>query len=114
MTLLIGTDSHSALVIGGQSGLDEIDLFVRAGLRPYVALVAATRNAARVLNRSDSLGTVAVGKQADLLLLESDPLEDLAALRQPVGVMSRRRYYDRDALAELIRDAEAESGPVAE
>jgi len=113
VTLLIGTDSHSSLVIGGGSGLDEMDLFVQAGLRPYDALVAATRNAARVLNRSDSLGTIAVGKQADLLLLESNPLVDLAALRQPVGVVSRGRYYDRDALAQLIRDAEAESEPVA-
>ena len=107
VTLLIGTDSHSPLVIGGRSGLDEMDLFVRAGLRPYDALVAATRNGALVLGRSDSLGTVAVGKQADLLLLEDNPLEDLAALRRPVGVLSHGRFSDRDAIEELLEAAAA-------
>jgi imidazolonepropionase-like amidohydrolase len=99
--LLIGTDSHSVVVPAGRSGHDEMALFVEAGLRPYDALRAATVNAARVLGRLDRLGTVTVGKEADLLLVEENPLASLASLRRPLGVMVRGRYYDESALAAL-------------
>jgi hypothetical protein len=100
--LLIGTDSHSALVPAGRSALDEMDLFVDAGLRPYDALRAATFNAAHVLGKLDELGTVTVGKQADLLLVEGNPLESLASLRRPLGVLRLGRYYDRAELDSLL------------
>ena len=107
--LLIGTDSHTPLVPAGRSGLDEMDLFVDAGLKPYDALRAATYNAARVLGELDTLGTVAVGKQADLLLVGDNPLESLAPLRRPLGVMARGRYYDRAQLSSLREAARPES-----
>lgn len=100
--LLIGTDSHGPLLPAGRSGLDEMDLFVEAGLRPYDALRAATVNAARVLGALDRRGTVAVGKEADLLLVEGNPLESLASLRRPLGVMVMGRYYDRSQLRTVI------------
>ncbi len=99
--LLIGTDSHSPLVPAGRSGLDEMDLFVEAGLRPYDALRAVTVNGARVLGWLDRLGTVAAGKEADLLLVKENPLESLATLRRPSGVLVRGRYYDEAALTGL-------------
>ncbi len=86
-----------------------MDLFVDAGLKPYDALRAATYNAARVLGELDTLGTVAVGKQADLLLVEDNPLESLAPLRRPLGVMARGRYYDRAQLSSLREAARPES-----
>jgi imidazolonepropionase-like amidohydrolase len=101
--LLIGTDSHNPLVPAGRSALDEMDLFVEAGLRPWDALRTATWTAAKVLGELTHLGSVAVGKEADLLLVESNPLDDLATLRRPVGVIARGRYYDRAALAALRR-----------
>jgi imidazolonepropionase-like amidohydrolase len=96
--LLIGTDSHGPLLPAGRSGLDEMDLFVKAGLTPYDALRAATVTAARVLGRLDRLGTVVVGKEADLLLVDQNPLENLASLRRPRGVMVLGRYYDKSDL----------------
>ncbi len=101
--LLIGTDSHSSLLPAGPSGIDEMELFVAAGLRPYDALRAATVNGARVLGWLDRLGTVAAGKESDLLLVKENPLENLATLRRPLAVMVRGRYYDEATLAELRR-----------
>lgn len=107
--LLIGTDSHSPLVPAGRSGLDEMELFIDAGLRPYDALRAATFNAAHVLGELDELGTVTVGKRADLLLVEANPLESLAPLRHPLGVMRQGRFYDRVELESLLAAAKPES-----
>ena len=81
------------------------DLFVKAGLKPYDALRAATVTAARVLGRLERLATVAVGKDADLLLLDQNPLENLASLRRPLGVMVRGRFSDRADLEALARES---------
>jgi imidazolonepropionase-like amidohydrolase len=82
-----------------------MDLFVRAGLRPYDALRAATVNAARVLGRLNTMGTIAVGKEADVVLVEANPLADLTTLRRPAGVMVLGRFYDRTELEALTRES---------
>jgi imidazolonepropionase-like amidohydrolase len=107
VTLVVGTDSHGAVVVGGRSGLGEMDIFVRAGLRPADAIRAATVHAARVLGMEGRLGSVVVGADADLLLLGENPLEDLGALRRPEAVMSRGVLYDREAIAGLLAAAAA-------
>ena len=58
----------------------EIELMQSAGMTPMDVIVAATRNAAHVCRLSDSLGTLQVGKLADVLVVEGDPLQDLHAL----------------------------------
>ena len=55
---------------------------VHIGLSPAGALIAATRNAAANLGMSGTLGTIEVGKVADLVLVEGDPLTDITALRR--------------------------------
>jgi len=60
----------------------EIEMMVKAGLSPMQALVAATSGAARVANVSQQLGSIASGKQADLLVLNADPLTDIRNTRQ--------------------------------
>lgn len=61
---------------------DEIAGMVHIGLSPAETLIAATRNAAANLGMSDSLGTIEVGKVADLVLVDGDPLTDITALRR--------------------------------
>ena len=90
--LLVGTDTPNPFVVPGFSVHEELRSFVDAGLPPAYALAAATRIAAEALGQADEIGTVEVGKRADLLLLPGNPLEDLAALRRPVGVMLRGRW----------------------
>ena len=59
----------------------------RAGLSPAEVIVAATRNGARALGRSDDLGTLRAGRIADLLVLEEDPTDDVRAFRSLSHVM---------------------------
>jgi imidazolonepropionase-like amidohydrolase len=69
----------------------EVEMMVKAGLTPMQAIVASTGNAATV-SRLDQLGTLAVGKAADLLVLDANPLQDIRNLRQinSVWIAGRR------------------------
>jgi imidazolonepropionase-like amidohydrolase len=58
----------------------EIRLMAENGLAPMQALMAATRNAAAVCRADDRLGSIEVGKLADLIVVDGDPLEDLNRL----------------------------------
>lgn len=91
--VLIGSDTPNPFVIPGLAALEEIRLFVEAGLTPEQALAAATREAARFLGQEKEFGTIAPSLRADLLLLEANPLEDVTHLRRKIGVMARGRWY---------------------
>ena len=80
--LLAGTDVGNPFLFPGASLHRELELFVQAGLTPHDALRSATLNPARFLNATDSLGTVAPGKLADLVLLDADPLTDIRNTRR--------------------------------
>jgi amidohydrolase family protein len=86
--LLVGTDALNTGTIPGTSAHDELDLLVNAGLTPYEALRAATANAAEFLG-SRIIGTVTVGKRADLLVLDANPLETISNTRKIAGVVLR-------------------------
>ena len=110
VTLGLGTDTGG--VTGGQYfGLAthvEMELLVKAGLTPAQAIVAATRNAAAIL-RLDRLGTVAAGQSADFLVLEANPLEDIANTRRISMVYLRGAEVDRAALKARWATAPAAS-----
>ena len=81
----MGTDSQAAAPDGalpGWSMHQELELFVQAGLTPMEVLKVATLSNARVIAREKDLGTVEVGKYADLILLNADPLEDISNTRK--------------------------------
>lgn len=88
--LLAGTDAGLVdEVAAGSSLITELELFVDAGLTPYEALLTATVAPASFLGIDGNVGTVEIGKRADLLLLAGSPLDDLAVLREPVAVILR-------------------------
>lgn len=96
VTILAGTDTVPA----GPRYHDELALLVEAGLSPAEALRAATLSAARFAGKDAQLGTIAPGKTAELVLLGSDPLADIAATRTIRGlVFAGRHYGDRDLQA---------------
>jgi imidazolonepropionase-like amidohydrolase len=101
--IVAGTDASGGMVIPGFSLPEEVRLLHEAGLSPYQSLAAATRDAAICLGAGPEFGTVTVGKRADLLLLASNPLESLAALGAPVGVMARGRWLPADQLERQLR-----------
>lgn len=105
VALLAGTDVGNPFIFAGSSLHDELALMVEAGLTPERALAAATINPARFLQREASLGRVAAGKLADLVLLDADPTRDIANVRRIAAVVSNGRYYDRVALDGLIERA---------
>ena len=75
----------------------EMETMVSAGLTPAQVLVAATRNSAQIL-RLDELGTIALGKSADFIVLDANPLDDIANTRRIAMVYLRGREIDRTAL----------------
>jgi imidazolonepropionase-like amidohydrolase len=86
-TVLAGTDAPMPRVYPGDSLHDELALLVQAGLTPQQALHAATLAPARFLGLEAISGTVAVGKRADLVLLDADPLRDIRHARRIRAVM---------------------------
>lgn len=91
--------------------LDEIELFVEAGVTPWRALRAATSGAAEFVGQSDTWGAVAVGRRADLLLLHGDPTADVKNLAARAGVMTRGRWFPAAELeAELAKAVEYNTG----
>jgi hypothetical protein len=109
--LMSGTDASLAVVVPGFSLHDELETIADVGLSPYDVLRTSTYNPALYLGELDDFGTVEVGKRADLLLLEGNPLEDIANTRQIAGVMVRGRYFSRADLNLMLeavaRDYEA-------
>ncbi len=103
--LLAGSDSPNLLVFPGAGLHDELGFLVRAGLTPASALAAATTTPAWYLGREAELGTIAPGREADLVLLDANPLEDISNTRKIHVVMARGRLFDRLALDDLLQEA---------
>ena len=80
----------------------ELENFVAAGFTPAEAIVAATRTAADVL-RLNQLGTVASGKSADFIVLDANPLDNIANTRKIAKVYLRGLEVDRAALSAKWR-----------
>jgi len=85
--LTAGSDTPNAWILPGEGLHREFELLVDAGIPPSAVLQIATRNGAESLGLFDEVGTVELGKQADLLLLTADPLIDIANTRQIEWVM---------------------------
>ena len=104
--ILAGTDSAAPYVVPGFSLHEELALLVKAGLTPMEALQAATRNPAEFLGHLDSQGTVAVGKNADLVLLDSNPLDSIHNTQEIRAVFVRGKLLNRAVLDQLLTNAE--------
>jgi hypothetical protein len=102
--MLTGTDALNTAVVPGFSIHDELNDLVAAGLTPYEALRAATANAAEFLGAANRLGTIAAGKRADLILVEGDPLKDVANAKRRVGVMIRGQWMTEAELRKMLDD----------
>ncbi len=80
----------------------ELDLFARAGMTPFEILRSATREPALYFGMADSLGAVARGMVADLVLLDADPLASVANLRRVHAVIANGRLVDDDAIRRIL------------
>ena len=105
--MLTGTDFGGQWIVPGALH-HEFDLLARAGVAPLRILQMTTRDPAIFLKRESSMGSVAVGRNADLVLLGADPTKSVAALHEVRGVVRAGRYLDHDAL-EMIKEKAAAS-----
>lgn len=105
--LMTGSDSPEWFLVQGFAVHNELETFVEAGLTPYAALETATRNPAAYLGILNRKGTVEEGKDAMLILLDKNPLEDIRNTRSIKGIISGNNYYDRSSLDQMLEQAKA-------
>ena len=100
--IMAGSDTPEWFLLYGWTLHRELRSLVEAGLSPYAALEAATRNPAEYLKAADRVGTVARGRRADLVLLEANPLDDISNTERRAGVMSRGRWLPESELRAML------------
>jgi imidazolonepropionase-like amidohydrolase len=93
--LLLGSDAPQVFNVPGFSIHRELQSLVAAGLTPYQALETGTRNVAAFFGTLPTSGTIAVGKRADLVLLDANPLLDVRNTTRRAGVMLRGRWLPK-------------------
>lgn len=109
LPIVVGTDAAGGgatmRALGpGWGAHEEMAMLVAEGLTPLAALQAGTVNPAKALRMTDSLGTIARGKLADLVLLDADPLVDITNTTAIQAVVANGRYFDRAALDKVLID----------
>lgn len=109
--LLVGPDSPQFFLVPGFATHKELQSFVEAGLTPYEAIEAATRNPgeyfAEVMKVPRDFGTVEAGMRADLLLLDANPLDSVSNLSKRAGVMVRGRWLPESELRKMLENLAA-------
>ncbi len=105
--IALGTDSPQIFSVPGFAMHHEMALYAEVGMTPYEVLEIGTRRPAEYFGAQDEFGTVAAGRRADLILLAGNPLDDVANVRGPAGVMVAGRWIPaaeiEDRLARIAR-----------
>lgn len=115
--LVSGTDAGTGAMglIPGFSIHEELRILAGNGFSPYEAIRTATANASRVvaaMTGRDDFGTIEIGKRADLILLEKNPLADVSHLKNLLGVMAAGRWFDKNDIRKMIDPALLPTIPV--
>jgi hypothetical protein len=105
-SFMAGTDATAPNVFPGSSLHEDLEYLVEAGLTPMQALQAATAKPAEFLGRGGEQGTIAVGKRADLVLLDANPLEDIHNTQKIRAVIVNGKLLDRSQLDALLANVE--------
>jgi imidazolonepropionase-like amidohydrolase len=98
--LVTGSDAGNFMVMHGATVQHEIELWVAAGIPAEVALQAATNNAAKLLRADSQIGTIEKGKEATLLIVDGNPLQDVRALSAISTVFLKGERVSRTQLFE--------------
>jgi imidazolonepropionase-like amidohydrolase len=108
--ILAGSDAAAlnTYVYPAQSLHEELVLFQEAGLTPLQILQTATINGAKFMGKIKEKGTIDLGKDADLLILNTNPLKDIKATQDIFAVVNNGQYFDRKALDALLEKAKQE------
>ena len=96
--IMAGSDTPEFLFLYGFSQHRELKALADAGLPNYAVLAAGTRNAHEYLGSIDKAGTIEIGRRADLLLLNANPLDNISATENRAGVMLKGKWYPQNEL----------------
>jgi imidazolonepropionase-like amidohydrolase len=100
--LLLGSDAIQTMSVPGYSIHGELQTLARAGLTPYQAYTTGSTNVAKYFGVEKQVGTVARGMRADLVLVDANPLADVANFPKQSGVMVRGRWLPRAEIDGLL------------
>jgi imidazolonepropionase-like amidohydrolase len=106
--LMAGSDSPEWFLVQGFALHDELIEFVKAGLSPFAALQTATINPATYLQIVDEKGSVQIGKQADFILLNKNPLENIKHTKDIWAVFCNEEYYEDAQINRILKDVAKE------
>jgi imidazolonepropionase-like amidohydrolase len=101
--IILGSDAVQTFSVPGYSIFNEMNAMALAGLKPYDIYVTGSRSVARFFNREKDAGTIAVGKIADLVLVDADPLVTVANFEKQTGTMLRGRWHPRTDLLDKAK-----------
>lgn len=102
--IVLGSDAPQFFNVPGFSIHHELLMMVESGLTPYEVLVTGTRNAAEYFGTPEEFGTVQQGRRADLILLNSNPLEDISKVQDRAGIMVRGTWYPEEKIQEKLEE----------
>ena len=105
--LMAGSDTVIPGLVPGFALHRELRELVDVGLTPYEALRTSTTTPFEYLGESDRAGTIAVGKQGDLLLVDENPLEDISAASKVAGVLIRGRWIGTEEIHKRMQELAA-------
>jgi imidazolonepropionase-like amidohydrolase len=103
--LMVGTDLACPAIIPGYSVHEEMEIWQEAGIPQADILRSATLVPAQFMGLGDRLGTINEGKEASMVLLRADPLEDIRNAQQIEAVFLRGKYFSRGDLDRLLIEA---------
>jgi|GEM_PF-5129750 len=107
--LLVGTDTGDLLVYPGASYHDEMSIYADAGLTPSEILSAATIAAAEFVGNSEQHGSIGVGKRANMIFLDHNPLDDVRNTRSISGLYYQNRFYDEKARSLVLKEVSSKA-----
>ena len=104
--ILMGTDAPQQFSVPGFSLHRELQRMRAAGMSPYEIVESGTKNVGEYFAKQDKFGTIEPGRRADLVLLDADPLKDIANLAKISGVMVRGRWLPREEIDARLKTIE--------
>lgn len=110
--IIAGTDVGNPYLVAGFSLHEELSIMQDAGLTPFQVLLSATRNCAKMLGYESRLGTIEKGKDADLVLLKNNPIENINNTKSIVGVMTKGSWYPKEDLNSMLEMVAAKKNPL--
>ena len=96
--LLSGTDIPNFGLVPGESLHHELELLVEAGISPLDVIKIATRNGADVLGILNKVGTIENGKEADMVVLAANPIDNISNIKKIEAIINDGKIVDREKI----------------